>query len=680
MSTHERGGSPHSSPHSSRNSSCYSHRSVISELKHRFHHSADEQEKRRLQIARGKSLLSLRMDAPLRSLMEYKITVLPLIFRRVEVWAFTMLHIALFAMKECNCVFEADDDGSEAGIVDTSSTDAVSAGMDTGDFRRLATASSGSSATLSVTRFTLTFQSMSITSSLMSLLLVFFNSDCYRRFNEFYGAATGMSGTLQEVAQMTSVLLKKTPNVRWDVLRYLTSSAIIVYMKVTDLGKGKPMKLDESEWERLVLSEEDWLGTERKKKKPSMPPLLYEHEMETLKRKECVGKEHLILQTWALHYLHDHLSEMNFKDLQEAVLRLRRSCAYIINTLAQPMPFPYYHALLLLMYLNYWMYAFTFLTLDSYLTPIAMFLVIAITTGVRELGACLANPFGEDDVDFNTSKMVHTLRGLISFMAESDDVNTLPRNLADLKRDALDAQATPSPRPPTSPAAGGQAGKVGRAAIPHHSTDPGLSDSHHSGSHHSRSGRKLKSATDVPHPAEFRIEGRDPNGSGRRHPGADPRSTFWDPEGSERFWDGAGYCAGRLLDAAADPEGSERILERSWSSEGAGGYTYMDGNCAAKMIANGGREWAGSGGGGEAAPLPPPGQQQRRGRSQDAQGLPPVDSEETAADWRCRSERQALPPLHPKETTGDRQGRRGRRIHPEDGRRRSLAGRRDVAM
>ena len=78
-----------------------------------------------------------------------------------------------------------------------------------------------------------------------------------------------------------------------------------------------------------------------------MPALLTEAEKELLVRNP--GKEHLMLQTWSLHLLHENLSELSYKDQQSAVLQLRKHCAFIVNMLGQPIPFPYYHSLLMIM-------------------------------------------------------------------------------------------------------------------------------------------------------------------------------------------------------------------------------------------------------------------------------------------------------------------------------------------
>ena len=89
---------------------------------------------------------------------------------RVELWAFTILHIIFFLLKrEGIWVFDV---GNSAGLW----------------------------------TIPLSMSALGIPAGLMSLLLVFFNSQCFGRYMSFYGACTGMGGTVQELAQLSSVL------------------------------------------------------------------------------------------------------------------------------------------------------------------------------------------------------------------------------------------------------------------------------------------------------------------------------------------------------------------------------------------------------------------------------------------------------------------------------------------
>ena len=141
-------------------------------------------------------------------------------------WFFTLLHIAFFILKEMGYhVFDIADSSSEESKYWT---------------------------------IALEFAAVSIPSGLMSLLLVFFNNQCYSRYTALYGACVGMGGALQELAQTTSVLMAWYPSERWDANRYALASMMVIYSKVTDLARNRPQRMDPEDWERLTSSEEEW--------------------------------------------------------------------------------------------------------------------------------------------------------------------------------------------------------------------------------------------------------------------------------------------------------------------------------------------------------------------------------------------------------------------------------------
>ena len=355
--------------------------------------------KRRAIVAKEKSDLAFSLNQPIKTLFcTFRITILPKTFLRVEIWFFTIVHSILFALKLYGVqLFSTGTPGEWA--------------------------------------LPLSFSAVAISSGFMSLLLVFFNSQCYARYQSLYQACTGMAGSVQELAQITSVhLARASPEARWDACRYLVSSVFVVYMRVTDMAANRPPTVDEEDWQRLTRSEEEWLGEETKVVK--MPPLLRHHEVEQLKK--CAGRELQVLQMWALQTVHAAYlevgAEQHFREVEEIVLATRKNCAAIPNMLDMPVPFPYYHALCGLMFVNYGLYTVTFLEINSYLTPLALFLVCGVTTAVRELSSAIANPFGDDEVDFNSSRFMNKLRGIVTFLAHPVNAATyhlaLPEYLA----------------------------------------------------------------------------------------------------------------------------------------------------------------------------------------------------------------------------------------------------------
>lgn len=361
--------------------------------------TVDKHAARKIALSRTINPLAYSLNKPLRSVLcTFKISILPKVLGRAEVYVFTLLHIVFFILKQ---------QGYPLFYIGGNLP--------------------GATTSLDLWGIPLRFSAISIPSGLMSLLLVFFNGQCYARYTAMYGFCTAMGGAVQEITQLSAVHAAASPTLRWDATRYLLASVMVVYMKVTDIAIAKPASIDPDDWERLMFSEEEWLDgkgsfADRRVKSGrdvGMPPVLEPHEVEQLK--QCTGSESQVLQMWALDAMWQAYerqgAQQHFFQIEHVVLAARRNTAAIPNMLNNPVPFPYYHLLVALMWTNYMLYAVTFLEMDSWLTPVAMFLIVAVTTGVRELSSALANPFGSDEVDFNHTNFIHALRKTATFLA-----------------------------------------------------------------------------------------------------------------------------------------------------------------------------------------------------------------------------------------------------------------------
>jgi predicted membrane chloride channel (bestrophin family) len=389
-----------------------------------------EYEKRENRVKKEKLMIAYTLDKPLVTLFcTFHVTLLPRVLKRIEVWFFTALHITFCVLKW---------NGIGTGMFGTTS------GVVSLPFNQALPLSLGA---------------LGIPSGLMSLLLVFFNSQCYSRYSMLYSACTGMGGAVQELAQISAVHCSTQPEARWDACRYLLASVLVVYMRVEDLARNRKPTMDTQDWDRLLRTEHEWLTGKPKtsqpyrsdaSKMPEMPSILTPQEVQILTNKEAQ-----VLQMWALNVMwrayKANGSEHHFRKVEAAVLACRRNTATIPNILDMPVPFPYYHALVALMFTNYTLYSITFLEMDSWLTPLAMFLIVATTTGVRELSSSLANPFGDDEVDFNHSRFMHKLRGVVTALSHPSHASvTRPPDTAEMPP-PQEIQQPPQPQSQVQP-------------------------------------------------------------------------------------------------------------------------------------------------------------------------------------------------------------------------------------
>ena len=150
------------------------------------------------------------------------------------------------------------------------------------------------------------YTTVGVLSSLMSFSLVFFGSHCYKRFYAMYGATMGMIDTLKVCSLQLGVLLKE--DAAWNVIRYATASAMILFAKVSSQGDGSKNKVGqviEEDWDRLTQSEAAWLGeavmaeTHNGKVPVSCPALLTREEVEILQSVPA-DLHTLTCQGWAM--------------------------------------------------------------------------------------------------------------------------------------------------------------------------------------------------------------------------------------------------------------------------------------------------------------------------------------------------------------------------------------------
>ena len=259
-------------------------------------------------------MTTYELTSPIAAIFAYHGTILPLVARRAEAWIFVGVHVILLVLNDV------------AGLIDID----VFLGVDP-------------------------LKTMGILTALLSFFIVYFTSQSLARFTTFYQSCTGISGSLQQIASQTSVHLADYPVERWDACRYMLSAACLVYMKVTDAGT---QTIDADEWQRLMLPEAEWSGRPAilGGRKVDCPPLLTEEEVVHLQA--FPGNPSSLLCTWAMHVLRRGMRRAGCEaplivEMQENTVNLQKAMGAIVNTLAMPVPYPYFHLLNLLLFVNY---------------------------------------------------------------------------------------------------------------------------------------------------------------------------------------------------------------------------------------------------------------------------------------------------------------------------------------
>ena len=153
--------------------------------------------------------------------------------------------------------------------------------------------------------------------------------------------------------------------------------------------------------------------------------LLSESEVETLKQRG--GFLPLFVLDWHLHEFRSYVAEesgladtiisqwpatemMGYQLMQSQAFHVRGECSRMYNLKWQPIPFAYFHALKLSVLSILFVVAFWMVDLlpGAYLASISAFAMFElIMLGLLEVAVAMSDPFGDDDVDFDTKKMTN---------------------------------------------------------------------------------------------------------------------------------------------------------------------------------------------------------------------------------------------------------------------------------
>jgi len=379
------------------------------------------------------------VGSPLRILFSWHGTFWPLVIWRYELYLYPIIHVGLIAFMGS----KLEDDESLAEEDDL----------------------------FWVKRYMVPWASLSLLTPLMIFFLVFFLSNCYSRFNSFFSTIQTIERSVQDLAMLmlSHVTDPSKQEMKWDAVRYLTASAMVIYSRVTKIGAGKDAQMNIEDWGRLLKRERDWqseggpalpqdiwerivgwprtrdqeanyqsmmhaafadnpnvpdghkIATEVPERRATCLPLLDATEVNRLRRYPG-GMYSLVLCTWSMQtVVAAGLTGPALAASQSATMSMKSAAYELRNGLSMKVPMPYLHALNMLQNINFLLYSYALCDLESYLSPIVLFVVILITVGMREVAVALSNPFGRDDIDFPVNKWVVSQLRSIALIVHPDN-------------------------------------------------------------------------------------------------------------------------------------------------------------------------------------------------------------------------------------------------------------------
>jgi len=247
--------------------------------------------------------------------------------------------------------------------------------------------------------------------SLLVFFLVFYSGNCFTRYYTFYGKCTGMGGCVMSWVGLLRVYFPKaTPTQMWNLSRYVVASVYVLYFQLAGGASDGGKLVTDQEWYVLVQTS-----------------LLSQDEVAKLKAYR--GFKPFLIQVWAMRAVADHIAADPYKaqgtalgPFQAQALALRGNCADVVNMMTQPVPFPYFHTLTLMLSLNLVLCGYAMIEFETVMSIPVFFIVSLVLLGLKETAVALSDPFGGDDVDFNVDVfMASMLANTKAMLAPSAD-------------------------------------------------------------------------------------------------------------------------------------------------------------------------------------------------------------------------------------------------------------------
>jgi len=192
--------------------------------------------------------------------------------------------------------------------------------------------------------------------------------------------------------------------------RWLLSSCLLFFFARTkDENDDLNMSgITEAEWKQLADT-----------------GLLFENETKALKEHCQRMQQHSIpsfmLLHWSMKLYRKHTDKnARIPDLDKFYLALRKCQEDVVQIMALPMPFQYYHIMNLMLMLNLTLWSYTFGIMESNFAPVVFFFVQLMFQGLRELAVALSDPFGDDETDFPLNEWMTQLYLKIHTLVEDE--------------------------------------------------------------------------------------------------------------------------------------------------------------------------------------------------------------------------------------------------------------------
>mmetsp|Transcript_57228 Transcript_57228/g.134712 ORF Transcript_57228/g.134712 Transcript_57228/m.134712 type:complete len:592 (+) Transcript_57228:150-1925(+) len=250
-------------------------------------------------------------------------------------------------------------------------------------------------------------------SSLVTFFVVFYNGNCYGRYNTMYDNVIAIQGKLHNIGLYLRAYYT-VPSSRWNVLRYLLASHYLFYWSL----KERYHKWHNSNYKTLDIP------TFKDLMNQVMIPKGLLIEVEAAYLATYPGNKHKLLYSWSVIAMKkimntnppkgekgspmlnsDFEQTALLTNLKEEIVGMRGAIGTIDNGMLFPIPFQYYHVVNLTLWIWLFLLAYAMLFINgglgSVFSLIAYPLITFVMLGLVEVANAMSDPFGGEGCGFN---------------------------------------------------------------------------------------------------------------------------------------------------------------------------------------------------------------------------------------------------------------------------------------
>lgn len=263
----------------------------------------------------------------------------------------------------------------------------------------------------------LQWSQVAVVTSLLTFFIVFYGSQCYSRMQSFYESSVGLMGCAMNWVGLVRNHLPRDGNLQWNATRLMLASMHIMYYTSQTSEGGKDISA--TEWKSIVdrqlLSTEEIAIVQQYKGNQQFLMVVWaldevEHGLRSAVRPtatpDAASGEVFDAFGGDRYCVGDLLSA--FRDL---AFTFRGHCGQINNWMNQPVPFPYFHILTVLLQVDLLLISYSCVCNEAEgastpFTAVVYFVICLVFLGLREVAIAMSDPFGVDDTDFDLESIL----------------------------------------------------------------------------------------------------------------------------------------------------------------------------------------------------------------------------------------------------------------------------------